>query len=299
MLVVGAGPAGLEAAMSLGRRGYEVVLAEATTTLGGRVAREARLPGLAAWVRVADYRIGQLERLATVEIARGSVVTAEEALGYGFDHIAVATGATWRRDGVGRATLRPLPLGDGVELLTPDDLLSGGRPAGERVVVYDDDHFYLGGVLAELLAREGRAVRLVTPSSRASAWTDNTMEQHRIQARLLDAGVEIVAGRVLAAAGDGAVELACAYTGRPSSESCDALVLVTARLPEDGLATALESASVAGGPTIRRVGDAHAPGTIAAAVWEGRRYAEELDDPQAGDTDRLPFRRERIALEGA
>ena len=56
VLVIGAGPAGLEAAMSLGRRGYDVVLAEAGGELGGRVAREARLPGLAAWIRVADYR---------------------------------------------------------------------------------------------------------------------------------------------------------------------------------------------------------------------------------------------------
>ena len=54
---------------SLGKRGYEVVLAEATRSLGGRVEREARLPGLAAWIRVLDYRKGQLDRLANVEIA--------------------------------------------------------------------------------------------------------------------------------------------------------------------------------------------------------------------------------------
>ena len=72
VLVVGAGPAGLEAAMMLGRRGYEVVLAEAGAELGGRVAREARLPGLAAWIRVLDYRKAQLERLGNVELAFNS-----------------------------------------------------------------------------------------------------------------------------------------------------------------------------------------------------------------------------------
>ena len=294
VLVVGAGPAGLEAAMSLGRRGYDVVLAEAGDELGGRVAREARLPGLAAWIRVADYRSGQLARLPNVEVARGSRVTAEEVLGYDFDHVAIATGCHWRTDGVGRATLRPVPLAAGLEITTPDALLRGDLPVGARVVVYDDDHYYLGGVLAEQLAAAGRSVTLVTPEARVSAWTDHTMEQHRIHVRLVEAGVTIVLSHVLAAAGSGAVELACAYTGRPQTLTADALVLVTARLPDDALATALDAAE--GGPTVRAIGDALAPGTIAAAVWDGRRYAEELDDPDSADRDRVPFRREVIAL---
>src|SRR5262249_11777699 len=98
----GGGPAGREAAMALGKRGYEVVLAEAGRELGGRVLREARLPGLAAWIRVVDYRRGQLTKLPNVELALESEVTADEVRRYGFDHIAVATGARWRADGVGR-----------------------------------------------------------------------------------------------------------------------------------------------------------------------------------------------------
>jgi dimethylamine/trimethylamine dehydrogenase len=64
VLVVGAGPAGLEAARALGQRGAEVILAEADATLGGRVSREARLPGLAEWARVRDWRIGQIQRMS-------------------------------------------------------------------------------------------------------------------------------------------------------------------------------------------------------------------------------------------
>ncbi len=64
VLVVGAGPAGSRPRMMLGKRGYDVVLAEAGDELGGRVAREARLPGLAAWIRVVDYRRGQLAAAA-------------------------------------------------------------------------------------------------------------------------------------------------------------------------------------------------------------------------------------------
>jgi dimethylamine/trimethylamine dehydrogenase len=291
VLVVGAGPAGLEAAMMLGKRGYDVVLAEQSDTLGGRVTREARLPGLAAWIRVVDYRTGQLERLPNVEVALGSRVEAEEILSYDFDHVALATGSRWRADGVGRWHTHPLDL-RAVDVLTPDDVLDGARPSGTRVVLYDDDHYYLGGVLAELLATEGFQVTLVTPEARVSEWTVHTMEQHRIQRRLLEHGISIEASRVVVSAGAGVVRTACAYTEREREHPCDALVLVTARLPEDGLAAQLGGRD---GPTVRAIGDAWSPGTIAAAVWDGRRYAEELDEPLSSG-DAPPFLREVVAL---
>ena len=298
MLVVGAGPAGLEAAMALGKRGYEVVLAEATRELGGRVVREARLPGLAAWIRVVDYRRGQLAQLANVELALESEVTADEVLSYGFEHVAVATGARWRADGVGRRHTRPLELDGAAEVLTPDDLLGGARPAGGRVVLYDDDHYYLGGVLAELLAAEGRAVTLVTPAAQVSEWTVNTMEQVRIHRRLLECGVMLETEHALVGAGGGLVRIACTVTGRERELPGDALVLVTARLPRDGVAEELHARTgewaAAGVRSVRAVGDAWAPGTIASAVWDGRRYAEELDAEPAGDA--VPFRREVVAL---
>ena len=192
VLVVGAGPAGLEAAMSLGKRGYEVVLVEKSRVLGGRVAAEARLPGLAEWIRVVDYRLGQISRLDNVEHYLESDMTAEEALSYGFDHIAVATGSKWRRDGVGRWHTRPdtMPIG-AMPVLTPDDVMAGARPEGSRIAVFDDDHYYMGGALAELLRAESYEVVLITPEAVVSAWTVNTMEQHRIQARLLEAGIEL------------------------------------------------------------------------------------------------------------
>ncbi len=295
VLVVGAGPAGLEAAVSLGQRGYDVVLAEAAPReLGGRVMLEARLPGLAAWIRVLDYRLAQLRRLRNVEIARGSDLTSEEVLRYDFDHVAVATGARWRTDGVGRASLHPLPIADGLDVLTPDDLLRGALPAGERVVIYDDDHYYMGGVLAELLAGRQKQVTIVTPEPLVSAWTVNTMEQRRIHARLAQAGITITLSHALRAADPDGIRLQCVYTQRETSVAADCLVLVTARLPNDDLVS--EIATAGRGPAVKAIGDALAPGTIANAVWDGHRYAEELDDPAAQERDQVPFRREIIAL---
>jgi len=291
VLVVGAGAAGMEAAMMLGRRGYEVVLAEAGTALGGRVAREARLPGLAAWIRVLDYRKAQLERLGNVELAFDSRLDAAEIASYEFDHVAVATGSRWRTDGVGRWHTRPVALEGGPETLTPDDIMDGRLPAGEHVAIFDDDHYYMGGVLAELLVREGRRVTLVTPAPRVSEWADHTMEQGRIQGRLMELGVELQLAKAVVGSTGGALDLVCAYTGRASELECDALVTVTARLPKDGLVGELEAIGV----SARAVGDALAPGTIAHAVWDGRRYAEELDAPEPGP-DAMPFLRETVEL---
>jgi dimethylamine/trimethylamine dehydrogenase len=286
VLVVGGGPAGLEAAQALGKRGHEVILVEADRALGGRVAKEARLPGLAAWIRVVDYRVGQLERLANVEEARGTV-TADEILEYDFDHVAIATGSSWRADGVGRYHTKPISLDPALPVLTPDHLLNGERPEGEHVVIYDDDHYYLGGVLAERLCADGHPVTLVTPANAPSSWTTATMEQHRIQRRLLELGVRIEASRAVLATTAGAIATACVFTGVEREIACDAALFVTARLPEDSLYRELlarrEEWEDAGLRTVKAVGDCWSPGTIAAAVWEGHRYAQELDEPQADD----------------
>jgi dimethylamine/trimethylamine dehydrogenase len=179
-----------------------------------------------------------------------------------------------------------------VQVLTPDDLLRGTLPDGERVLVFDDDHYFMGGALAEVLRAAGREVTLVTPESLASAWTTNTMEQGRIQGRLLGLGVGVVVSRALVRAGDGRAVTACVFTGGEREHACDAVVLVTGRLPNDELAGDLEAAAT--GASVQLVGDAISPGTIAAAVWDGRRYAEELDSEPHGDT--VPFRREVVEL---
>jgi dimethylamine/trimethylamine dehydrogenase len=302
VLVVGAGPAGLEAAQALGKRGYEVTVVEATRDLGGRVRKESRLPGLAAWIRVLDYREGQIDRLPNVELYRQSEMSVEELLSLGFAHVAVATGAHWRADGVGRWHTKPMPIDPGMQILTPDDVTAGERPGGTRVVVFDDDHYYMGGVLAELLASEGHEVALVTPAPDVSNWTNNTLEQARIQARVLDAGVAVVPQRaIVRVEADAAVSM-CRFTGRETPLEADAVVMVTARLPQDDLVHGFEARrndwADAGLASVTAVGDCWAPGTIAAAVWEGRRFAEELDTPI--DPDAPPFRREvtRIDPEG-
>ena len=184
-------------------------------------------------------------------------------------------------------------------MLTPDDLMAGDRPSGKRIVVFDDDHYYMGGVLSELLAAEGYDVQLVTPAAQVSSWTNNTLEILRIQERVLNAGVQVRTARTLTSLGAGEVTIACAYTAREETLTADAVVMVTARLPRDELLSDLNARRAdwdeAGLLSVRAIGDAFAPATIAAAVYEGHKYAEELDGPpRTGDS--VPFRREVTGL---
>jgi dimethylamine/trimethylamine dehydrogenase len=225
-------------------------------------------------------------------------MTDDDIIDNDFDHVLVATGSHWRRDGVGRWHTHPFPIAADTEILTPDDLMAGIRPKGRRVAIYDDDHYYMGGVLSELLAAEGFDVVLITPAAHVSQWTTHTLEVARIRKRVIRAGVEVKTNAAVTAIATGSITTACVYTGDLSEMPADATVLVTARLPENRLLDTLLAREAdwadAGLKSVRAAGDAWAPATIAAAVWAGHRYAEEFDEPI--DDRPVPFRREVTEL---
>jgi dimethylamine/trimethylamine dehydrogenase len=223
-------------------------------------------------------------------------MTSDDIVEFGFQHVLVATGATWRTDGVARFHTTPMPLADGAEVLGPDELLAGRLPEGKRVVVWDDDHYYLGGVVAELLAQRGYDVSIVTTGSQVSSWTVNTFEVNRIQRRLIENGVTRITDHAVTRVGIGGVEVRDVYADRAREIECDAVVMVTARLPREELYLELATRRDAGElASVRGIGDAWAPGTIAAAVWSGRRAAEEFDAVLPPNDD-VPFRREVTQL---
>jgi dimethylamine/trimethylamine dehydrogenase len=236
--------------------------------------------------------------MQNVESLRGGRVSAEEIIEFGATRVVLATGAHWRRDGVGRAHTAPIRGFDGPgRVLTPDDVQDGAA-CTDPVVIYDDDHYYLGAVLAEKLLGEGRDVTLVTPADKVSAWTVNTLEQHTIQRRLLESGVRIVMNQRIVAYEAGGVTLHCVYTGRESALPAGCVVSVTSRQPDEELHDALlrrsAAADAAGIVSIACIGDCLAPGTIAAAVYAGHRHAREFDRAPG---DEVAFRREMILLD--
>jgi dimethylamine/trimethylamine dehydrogenase len=292
ILVVGAGPAGLEAARALGQRGYEVHLTEARRELGGRVSREARLPGLAEWARVRDWRVGQIEKLANVTVYRESPMGAADVLEMGFERVVIATGAHWRRDGFGRTNSRPIEGFDRTRVLTPDDLMDGEVPEGP-VLIFDDDGFYLGSVLAEALRRAGREVMFATPAESPAAWTANTLDYPHVQKRLRELEVGIFTDRNLAAFDGETAILADVWCGKSLELACASVVAVTSRLPNDGLYRELLAREPdwggAGVKSVCCIGDALAPGAIVHAVYAGHRCARELGETREPDV--VPFRR--------
>jgi dimethylamine/trimethylamine dehydrogenase len=240
---------------------------------------------------VRDYRLNQLNTLQNVQLLRGSRVTAEEVLEFGATRVVIATGSHWRRDGVGRANVRPIHGFDAAHnVFTPDDVLDG---VTGPVLVFDDDHYYLGAVLAEKLRLDGHDVTLVTPAERVSAWTVNTLEQHAIQKRVLDLGVEVCTNRNVVEFDGSRVVLECTYTARHTIVPAATIVTLTSRLPNDDLAQQLselpDATAAAGIVAITSIGDCLAPGTIAAAVYSGHRHAREFDRLAV---DEMPFERE-------
>jgi len=280
ILIVGAGPAGLECARALGQRGFTVTLAEAGRELGGRVTIESKLPGLATWARVRDYRTNLIQTMANVDVYRGSELSAQDVLDSGCNHAVIATGAKWSGEILGT---NGYPMGgfEGGGVFTPDEILAGAELEGP-VVIYDFDHYYMGSCLAELLCKRGLAVTIVTPANAVSAWTFMTNELVRIRERMLDLDIATVFEQYATGFSKESLTLASIFRSHDvSSIDCGSLVVVGIKTANDRLFRELNSnpdriANV-GISTVRSIGDCRAPGTIAHAVYAGHECARTID----------------------
>ncbi len=297
VLVVGAGPAGMECAIVLAKRGFRRVhLVEAESDVGGCLAWMARLPGLGEWKRVVDWRKIQLDGLSkTVELIAGTRLGPEDILGYGADIVICATGSYWASEclsaGLATRSGESLPA-----VVTPEEVMtSTGRPLGGRIVVYDCDGYIVGSCLAEKLAADALKVVLVTPFEQASPISHEMLEALFVRRRLHDVGVEVLTETLLDSLGPQRV-LGIGPFGRPVEIEADSVVVVTQRLARDDLYKSLrampaERMSSDGIEAVYRVGDCVAPRLLGDAIFDGHRLAREIDsqDPAVP----LPHLRER------
>ena len=296
-LVVGSGPAGLECAVQLSRRGYEVVLAESKNKLGGRVLFESSLKGLSAWKRVVDNRVHEILQKNNIEVYKESRLTAELIDELDIKNIFLATGSSWRKDGIGRSRRNRIQGLETINVYSPEEAVENYKDFNGPLVIYDDEQGYLAGVVADHLNDKNIEVIFVTPASVVSPWTDSTLEQKRVQGALINSGVKIICNQSISKIENDKAFLECTYTGTITKIPCESIVMVTERISDNELYDSLTQSKLEEKKqyNIRLIGDAEAPGLIADAVYLGHLAAQNFEADEA-DIQRGMFMREMPSL---
>ncbi|MDG2460982.1 MAG: FAD-dependent oxidoreductase [Luminiphilus sp.] len=275
LLIVGGGPAGLEAAVVAARQGMEVTIAEQAGDWGGRVLSESQLPGMATWRRVRDHRVWLLSQMGNVAMFTNSELDAETALGFGADHIAIATGSRWTRRLYSALEIPTEPMNT-PQVFTPDDVFAS-RVTGDRLLVFDFDNYYLGGVIAEHLATQGRTVTYASPAGHASAWTFMTNELPFVYQALARHNVVIHTSTNLMTFDGHRAMLQNLFNATPMELDVDGIVIVGHREPHDDIyETLIQTTKTDDATSVHLVGDALAPGAIVHAVHSGHGFARSL-----------------------
>src|SRR5438874_2202917 len=191
-----AGPAGMECAMVLGKRGMRRVhLVDANDDMGGIMRWIPQLPGLGEWARVVNYRKIQIDKLPNVELIPGTTLDANAVKEYGAEIVVIATGANWVRDGLNGCTHDTIPGADASQpwCLTPEQIMRDGKEVpGSRVLIVDNDGYFMGVSLAEKLADEGKKVTLMTHLGHIAPYMHFTLEAPNQHRKLHRPGADLV-----------------------------------------------------------------------------------------------------------
>jgi dimethylamine/trimethylamine dehydrogenase len=299
VLVVGAGPAGMECAMVLGKRGMRRVhLVEAQDDMGGIMRWIPQLPGLGEWARVVNYRKIQIDKLKNVEFIPDTKLDAQGVKEYGAEIVIVATGCHFATDGLNAATHAPIPGAD-TSLdwqFTPDQVVSGAKQVGERVLILENEAYFMGVSIAQKLAGEGKQVTFVTQAGEIADYMHYTLEAPMLHRDLDRLGVDIHTYTMIDSIEPGVVHTYDVWNPAHTHDfEVDSVVLCTARISNDELYRELKSHrdrwSDEGIEAVYVIGDAGAPRMIVDSIFDGHRLAREIDSPNPAMP--LPFIRER------
>lgn len=263
VVVVGAGPAGLEAAATAAERGHAVTLVERSDEIGGALRWVRTMPLRAEFGRVLDHLAG---RVARAGVALHTGVDPRDLPG----HLAGAEAVVWALG----AAPRGQALASGGTALTLEAALADPDALGARVVLTDTLGTWSVVSVAEHLADLGRAVTLVAPTG-APGWTISMYSSFALRKRLKDKRVRIVAGQALADFDGGTAYLTDLSLDAPGEAvPADAVIAPLAALPR-----APDPAWLAGAnapPWTVTIGDAQAARTALEAIFEGHEAARAL-----------------------
>ncbi len=275
VLVVGGGPAGLEAARAAAERGFTVDLHEAGPALGGQF----RLAGLQPRRGQITDLLGWYERQLTqlgVHIHLNSYLDAADIAAMPADHIALCTGSLPTDTGFQRAMthLPRLPGMDRGRVWSPEDVLTKQARLGEHVIVLDEGGNWRGCGTAWSLAEAGHAVTIVTPDPLVGKELQRSATDLPLRKRLAALGVTFVVESAIAEwlGNGGGADVTDLLTGDIRRIGADDLVMSTVNQADETLPRALEGH----GLSITRLGDLAAPRMAALAFYDGRKWAVGL-----------------------
>ena len=287
VLVIGGGPAGLEATLSLARRGYSVAIADSNKELGGRINMESKLPGMTSYKRVVDYRVNQINQLNNVDVFLDNTLSPDDVLELGFDHVVTATGSTWQPSIMDEKSA-PVLIDKTDTIITPEDVLNGCE-LKSPVIIFDFDYYYMGGLMAEYIKDLGHEVTIITPFDKVSPWSFNSNEIDEIQLRLLEKDIRVFTQNRIITVEDSSVKTIHKVSHEETDIDRGSLVLVGYRKQNDSLYSDLNSRkadlSSSGIKSLQNIGDSNAPGAVVHAVYAGHLYANTFDQEDTDTSD--------------
>ena len=277
ILVIGAGPSGLEFARIAAARGHQLLVVDRADEIGGHVRLQSKLPGRSTYGEIGTWLGAQAVKNGS-EIRLGIDVD-ETSLGalvaeHGADHVVIATGSRVCKDGFQGWTSEALPGHDLANCYGWDEVVNGQvRPTGD-VVVIDDQADLIGPLIAVHLAQHGaKTVRLVTRWPMVGMETIADAYFEWIIPQVYEANVQLQVDHFVRSIGPKSVTLYNIYApDRVVEVPADAVVMATARQSLNALAKAAAVLPV----TVDVIGDAVAPRSTYEAVFEGHRQARKI-----------------------
>jgi NADPH-dependent 2,4-dienoyl-CoA reductase/sulfur reductase-like enzyme len=275
ILVVGAGPAGLETARMAAERGHAVTLVDRNERIGGQFRLAATQPkrGEVAELLFGYYQ-GQMEKLG-IELCLETEWDADAVKAFGADAVVLATGSNPAMTGAQRALPHVDRLAgvDGDNVYSINDVLTGDETLGRRVLLLDDiDGWLPASGTAAFLAQRDHAVTLVTASATPLAALARSMVDGPMRKLFAELGIETIADTVLVAWSDPDATLRNLLDGEETRRAFDSLILATPNLPE----TNLQRDLIGSGLEVHAIGDCVAARTAAMAIYEGARLGRLL-----------------------